>query len=46
VLGKRKSAAKEGKYALNWARFSYHDFVDNQVHLHLFAREMPVLLTF
>lgn len=28
---------KEGKYALNWARLSCHDFVDNQVRLQLFA---------
>jgi len=28
---------KEGKYALNWTRLSCHDFVDNQVRLHLFA---------
>ncbi len=28
---------KEGKYALNWTRFSCHDFVDNQVRLQLFA---------
>ncbi len=28
---------KEGKYALNWTRLSYHDFVDNQVRLQLSA---------
>lgn len=28
---------KEGKYALNWTRFSCHDFLDNQVRLQLFA---------
>ena len=28
---------KEGKYASNWTRLSCHDFVDNQVHLQLFA---------
>ena len=28
---------KEGKYALNWTRLSYHDFVENQVRLQLFA---------
>jgi len=28
---------KEGKHALNWTRLSCHDFVDNQVRLHLFA---------
>ncbi len=28
---------KEGKYALNWTRLSYHDFTNNQVRLQLFA---------
>jgi len=28
---------KEGKYALNWIRLSYHDFTDNQVRLQLFS---------
>ncbi len=28
---------KEGKYALNWTRLSYHGFLDNQVRLQLFA---------
>ena len=28
---------KEGKYALNWTRFSCHDFADYQVRLQLFA---------
>ena len=28
---------KEGKYALKWTRLSFHDFVDNQVRLQLFA---------
>ena len=26
-----------GHYALNWTRLSYHDFVDKQVRLQLFA---------
>ena len=28
---------KEGKNAVNWTRLSCHDFVDNQVRLHLFV---------
>ena len=28
---------KEGKNAVKWTRLSCHDFVDNQVRLHLFA---------
>jgi hypothetical protein len=28
---------KEGKYALNWTRLSWHDFIDNQVRLQLFV---------
>jgi hypothetical protein len=28
---------KEGKNAANWTRLSCHDFVDNQVRLHLFV---------
>ena len=28
---------KEGKNAVKWTRLSYHDFVDNQVRLQLFA---------
>src|ERR1700723_575819 len=27
----------EGKTAVKWTRLSYHDFVDNQVRLHLFV---------
>jgi hypothetical protein len=27
---------KEGKNAVKWTRLSCHDFVDNQVRLHLF----------
>jgi hypothetical protein len=28
---------KEGKYAMNWIRLSYHRLVANQVRLHLFV---------
>jgi hypothetical protein len=28
---------KEGKNAVKWTRLSCHDFVDNQVRLHLFV---------
>jgi hypothetical protein len=28
---------KEGKNAIKWTRLSCHDFVDNQVRLHLFV---------
>jgi hypothetical protein len=28
---------KEGKSAVKWTRLSCHDFVDNQMHLQLFA---------
>jgi len=35
--GRAEQWIKEGKYALNWTRFSCHDFIDNQVRLQLFA---------
>ena len=32
---------KEGKNAVKWTRLSGHDFVDNQVRLHLFVLAYP-----
>ena len=32
---------KEGKYALNWTRLSFHRFVANQVRLALFILAYP-----
>ena len=35
--GTAEQWTKGGKYGLKWTRLSYHDFVDNQVRLQLFA---------
>jgi len=37
LRGTAEQWLKEGKNAVNWTRLSCHDFVDNQVRLHLFV---------